>query len=258
MKQIYFFFKAKCYHSFKVNEQPHELKLALCIISGEVEYAYCGPSCAAGKSGFCNHMLALMLKVCKYSLYGCLDVKSLSNEEDERPTLVCTSTLQKWNKKRDEGVCAQPLMEVTVSKTNFDGKKRPGITSQLYEARRNNSNFDESLKSFMASLNRIDPKLGLVQVGSTPAPSVETQYGKCPVGSYGSYQLGYTESNFKVWENLETVQRRDIDMAAEFPSYPSFPLHDFNVGYDLPIPCNLNDTEKTKLNSLKVRTVHRI
>ncbi|KAK3731412.1 hypothetical protein QZH41_003589 [Actinostola sp. cb2023] len=196
-------------------------------------------------------MLALMLKVCKYSLYGCLDVKSLSNEEDERPTLVCTSTLQKWNKKRDEGVCAQPLMEVTVSKTNFDGKKRPGITSQLYEARRNNSNFDESLKSFMASLNRIDPKLGLVQVGSTPAPSVETQYGKCPVGSYGSYQLGYTESNFKVWENLETVQRRDIDMAAEFPSYPSFPLHDFNVGYDLPIPCNLNDTEKTKLNSLK-------
>ncbi|KAK3699227.1 hypothetical protein QZH41_011271 [Actinostola sp. cb2023] len=63
-------------------------------------------------------------------------------------------------------------------------------------------------------VKRIDPKLGLVQVGSTPAPSVETQYGKCPVGSYGSYQLGYTESNFKVWENLETVQRRDIDMAA--------------------------------------------
>ena len=36
------------------------LKLALCIVSGEVEYAYCGPSCTAGKSGFCNHSLALM------------------------------------------------------------------------------------------------------------------------------------------------------------------------------------------------------
>ena len=36
------------------------LKLALCIVSGEVEYAYCGPSCTAGKSGFCNHILALM------------------------------------------------------------------------------------------------------------------------------------------------------------------------------------------------------
>ena len=36
------------------------LKLALCFVSGEVEYAYCGPSCTAGKSGFCNHILALM------------------------------------------------------------------------------------------------------------------------------------------------------------------------------------------------------
>ena len=36
------------------------LKLALCIVSGEVEYPYCGPSCTAGKSGFCNHILALM------------------------------------------------------------------------------------------------------------------------------------------------------------------------------------------------------
>ena len=46
--------------SFKVREEPHKLKLALCIVSGEVEYAYCGPSCTAGKSGFCNHILALM------------------------------------------------------------------------------------------------------------------------------------------------------------------------------------------------------
>ena len=52
--------RAKCFHSFKVRDEPHNLKLALCIVSGEVEYAYCGPSCTAGKSGFCNHILALM------------------------------------------------------------------------------------------------------------------------------------------------------------------------------------------------------
>ena len=52
--------RATCFHSFKLREEPHNLKLALCIVSGEVEYAYCGPSCTAGKSGFCNHILALM------------------------------------------------------------------------------------------------------------------------------------------------------------------------------------------------------
>lgn len=59
--QRYFYYRAKCFHSFKRNERPHELKLALCVVSGEVIHAYCGPTCAAGKSGFCNHILALML-----------------------------------------------------------------------------------------------------------------------------------------------------------------------------------------------------
>ena len=66
-KIIYFYYRARCFHSFKVRDEPHNLKLALCIVSGEVEYAYCGPSCAAGKSGFCNHILALLMKACKYS-----------------------------------------------------------------------------------------------------------------------------------------------------------------------------------------------
>ena len=39
--QRYFYYRAKCFHSFKTNESPHQLKLALCIVSGEVEYAYC-------------------------------------------------------------------------------------------------------------------------------------------------------------------------------------------------------------------------
>ena len=34
--------------------------LSIARIAGEVEYGYCGPSCTAGKSGFCNHILALM------------------------------------------------------------------------------------------------------------------------------------------------------------------------------------------------------
>ena len=62
--QQYFYYRCKCFRSFKKYESPHNLIIALCLISGEVVYANCGPSCAAGKSGFCNHVLALMLKIC--------------------------------------------------------------------------------------------------------------------------------------------------------------------------------------------------
>ena len=60
IKVIFIIDRLTCFHSFRVREKTHNLKLALCIVSGEVEYAYCGPSCTAGKSGFSNHILALL------------------------------------------------------------------------------------------------------------------------------------------------------------------------------------------------------
>ena len=58
-----FYFKAKCCHSFRKNDPPHSLKLALCIIKGDVLDSNC--TCVAGKVGFCNHISASMLKICK-------------------------------------------------------------------------------------------------------------------------------------------------------------------------------------------------
>ena len=34
--QQWFYFQAKCYHSFRKNDPPHQLKLALCIVRGDV------------------------------------------------------------------------------------------------------------------------------------------------------------------------------------------------------------------------------
>ena len=47
--QNYFYFRAKCFHSFKEHDEPHNLRLAVSILSGDVEYAYCGPHCVAGR-----------------------------------------------------------------------------------------------------------------------------------------------------------------------------------------------------------------
>ena len=48
----YFYFKCLCYHSFKKNEPPHKLQVALCLVRGVVKYASC--TCVAGSVGFCT------------------------------------------------------------------------------------------------------------------------------------------------------------------------------------------------------------
>ena len=55
-------------------------------------------TCAAGKVGYCNHTLALMLKICKYSLFESKTTDNLKDEVDENLALACTSKLQSWHK----------------------------------------------------------------------------------------------------------------------------------------------------------------
>jgi len=95
--QDHFYFKCKCYHSYRKHEAPHTIQVALCIISGQVIDATC--TCAAGKVGYCNHTLALMLKICKYSLFESKTTEDLQDESEENPSLACTSKLQSWHKR---------------------------------------------------------------------------------------------------------------------------------------------------------------
>ena len=82
----------------QASDSPHNVFLTLCIVSGKVEDPKC--SCVAGFLGYCNHSLALMLKVCKFSLYGSPpQKKALENESDQFPDQPCTSKLQTWHQK---------------------------------------------------------------------------------------------------------------------------------------------------------------
>ena len=146
--------------------QFHNLKLALSIVSGGVEYVYCGPNCAARKSGFCNHILALMMKVCKYSLYDCKDVRDLKDEEDENPTIASTSALQTWHKSRLDGIRSQPVMEVVISNPgNYADKgKKTGVTCLLTEARKTESDSNKKLQNLVKSLEQHSSKTDLAQV----------------------------------------------------------------------------------------------
>ncbi len=129
------------------NDPPHKLSVALDIVSGEVKNAEC--SCVAGKVGFCNHVLALMMKICKFCLYDCKDVSELDRDDDMLPTEACTSSLQNWHRRgRGDSIQPQPEMEINVKKFKLDfdtssssaGESshiKSGVQCNLYEARAN-------------------------------------------------------------------------------------------------------------------------
>jgi len=214
----YFYFKSLCHHSFRKNDPPHNLKVALCIVSGKVKHAYC--TCVAGAVGFCNHVLALMMKVCKFTLYECKSVSDLDNEDDMQPKQACTSMLQQWHRKgRGDTIVSQPAMEVVVLKTHQDldrsSSRESGVRCLLYEARTL-----QSIKSQRADeqklcerLKKENPKMTLAQI-MEPSPEssqlLETKFGKSPQGSYASYQLSTTEDSFKVYCNICDLPRENV------------------------------------------------
>ena len=175
----YFFFKCLCHHSFKKNEAPHKLQVALCLVSGAVKYASC--TCVAGSVGFCNHVLALMMKLCKFSLYSCQDVKELDYESDMTASKACTSSLQIWHRPvRGDKIKPQPVMELEVKRSKLDKEYNPdsGVRCLLYEARKNLSTQTSDEIMLKDKLQKINPKFALSQIMSPGGTNLqETKFG---------------------------------------------------------------------------------
>lgn len=132
------------------------------------------------------------------------------NEADQIPEQACTSKLQTWHQKgRGETIYPQPIMDVVVSKTKLEDTKRgnEGVHSLLYEARNNvvyNSTEEQKFKKVIRDIN---PQMGLAQIANLGSAThlKETRFGHSPVGSYASYQLTHTESNFNVCVDISSV-----------------------------------------------------
>ncbi|KAK2547039.1 hypothetical protein P5673_033198 [Acropora cervicornis] len=251
--QRYFFLRAKCYHSFKKSEAPHVLRFALCIVSGQVIQANC--SCKAGKVGFCNHVLALMFKTCKFSLFDCKNTDDLCEDDDEQPNVACTSQLQKWHKKgRGDKITAEPIMEIAVSKTKLDEiKSGEGVKCLLYDARCNPKNDVEAEMKFKNALKDLNPGMGLsIMAGDDSSINsfVDVKFGSSQVGSFCSYQLAHTEANFAATVDISAVPRGD-DVTTEL-TYPRFPL---NSGSDFVSPDRQSESEEALISSLVVDEV---
>ena len=61
-----------------------------------------------------------MMKLCKFSLYCCQDIKDLENESDMTQAKECTSSLQLWHRPvRGDKIKPQPVMELEVKKSIY-------------------------------------------------------------------------------------------------------------------------------------------
>ena len=79
-----FMVKAK-YRASMSTREIHELEVSLDVTSGNVREAHC--TCRAGKSGYCNHVMSLLLELARYSLE---DFVRIPEEA------ACTSMSRKW------------------------------------------------------------------------------------------------------------------------------------------------------------------
>lgn len=198
-----FYFKSLYYHSFKKSEPPHELHTALSIVTGKVLHASC--SCISGKKGFCNHVLGLLINLCNFSTYECKDIRQLNKDGDMTPRVECTSALQMWHRSgREDTIRPQPVVEVVVKKSKLDmAHSSEGLKCLLYESRKKCKSQVSAETHLKEELSKIIPKMGLCEVANSESVnSVDTRFGKSPLGSYASYQLTFTESNFKVYCNF--------------------------------------------------------
>ena len=158
----------------------------------------------AGKSGFCNYVLALMFKMCKCTLFTCNSTKDLIEEQDQQSSLACTSQLQQGHKKGGgKNIVPQPVMEVELSKTKDEEFRLcSGIKSLVYDAK-------QKLKE---QLIQIDPNMGLSQIATEQIDQMhnrlrETKFGKCQVGCFLSYQVSLTEAHFEATASIDCVPR---------------------------------------------------
>ena len=149
-------------------------------------------TCAAGKVGYCNHTLALMLKICKYALFESKTTEDLNDELDENPSVACTSTLQTWHKRgRGDSIHPQPVMDLVVAKIKPDEEQcGKAISCQLYEARKKTKIDITEEEKFKNEVAAINPNMGIATLASnTPNSMVQTKFGSSPVGSTNSMSI---------------------------------------------------------------------
>ena len=117
-----------------------------------VEKASC--TCPASKSGYCNHVIALLHELAENYL-NLLEKVPLEK--------VCTSQLRKWGVSGDKETVKEPIKRTTI----ISQTSKKGIQPTIYEAARASFNIDENEVSIIEMKNKLlslDKNIGFSHV----------------------------------------------------------------------------------------------
>ena len=126
----------------------------------------------AGKSGYCNHVIGLLLELADYSLRG---LKKVPEEK------ACTVVARQWGIPGNKDLPKAPVMSTTIKKQ----ADKQGISSTFYDPRIyvDNERFMQKLKRFKLQILNIYKIIGFVHC--IPHETVEYVNTKC-----GNFSLG--------------------------------------------------------------------
>ena len=105
-----------------MKQELRNVYVALKHKTGKVDFAHC--DCPAGKSGYCNHVMALLIQLAEYSLSG---IERIPDE------IACTSSARQWGIPGNKEVRKGPVMTTAVRKE----VSKLGIKCTLYDPRLN-------------------------------------------------------------------------------------------------------------------------
>lgn len=152
-------------------------------------------------------------------------------------------------------ICPEPVMEMVINKTRLDEERaRCGVKCNLYEARMKVTHSKTDEQNLKIELSKINPNMGFSQMlvdEDEARPTVQTKFGNCVVGSYLSYQVGFTESNFKATVNIHCIPRLSVPNKENELNYPRFPMRNF-CDSDMVVPTTISDDERNVISKLIV------
>ena len=177
--------KSKCKASMK--KEYHSQNVTLQHETGNIISAYC--TCKAGKSSYCNHIMALLLELAEYSLYELTEVPS---------EVACTSKARKWGIPGEKDFPKEPILSTTIQR-NLASR---GIKSTLYNPCLSSSHCVDmnKLEALQNTLRLSNKHIGFAHIIPPPdkCSAMKTKFGMQALGSPLSYQLAPVEFNFEV------------------------------------------------------------
>lgn len=181
-------FKGKCKASMKA--ETRSMNVVISLKSSKVIKGHC--NCPAGKSGYCNHVMALLFQVADYSLH---QTKCIPEE------VSCTSQKRQWGVPTDNQKYALPVLS-----TKIRGEKKKGVSSTLYDPRLNqnkNEILQESqIKNLQLKLSKKDNRIGFAHVidmmSTLSLEKKSTKYGEFYAGSTLSHHLAVFDADFEI------------------------------------------------------------